>query len=94
MPYTVTIYLAAPGTPILNDGTGRAGTSRYGHAWYQLNDQSGNSVSYGFGPVEHGDPWGPGRTYNDDSSNYQNVNGTIYSRTMGQKGSVSNYCLN
>jgi Ca2+-binding RTX toxin-like protein len=76
---TVTVHIAGPGTQLKNDGTGNPGTSSVGHMWYDLNDGSGNTASYGFAPVEHGDPFGPGQRYDNDSSNYQTRD---YSRTI------------
>ena len=71
---TVTINIADRGT-----GLSQGGTSSVGHMWYELNDGKGNSASYGFAPIEHGQWRGPGQVYNNDSSNYQD---RAYTRTI------------
>jgi len=76
---TVTINIAGRGTNVSDDGTGNPGQSSVGHMWYELNNSQGQSESYGFAPVEHGDPFGPGKRYDNDSSNYQSRD---YSRTI------------
>lgn len=72
--YTVTVYLAAPGTPLTLSG----GTSAAGHMYYTLSD--GKQVdSYGFAPVEHGSSSGQGKVYDRDLRDYKDP---YYSRTM------------
>lgn len=67
---TLTINITGRGTPVANDGTGNPGASVLGHMWYSLDDGNGSKRSYGFAPIKHGDPWGPGKVYNNDDSNY------------------------
>lgn len=72
-PYTVTVYVAAPGTPL--DG---GGTSAAGHMYLSV-EHGDWSRSYGFAPIEHGATSGPGAITYRDSQNYQNP---YYARTM------------
>jgi len=72
--YTVTVYVAAPGTPLLVS----KGTSAAGHLYYVTSDGQ-NSYSYGFAPIEHGASSGPGKRFPDDNKDYQNP---LYARTM------------
>lgn len=76
MPYTVTIYVAAPGTPLLING----GASLPGHLFYTTNDGE-NKNSYGFAPVEtaHGSMFAKGKIYSNDIDNYQKP---VYARTI------------
>lgn len=76
-PYTVTIYTALPGTPLMEEGK-QVGTSAAGHMWYQVSDGEVRK-SYGFAPREHGATSGPGKGYDTDTSAYQNP---VYARTM------------
>jgi hypothetical protein len=84
--YTVTIYTAAPGTPLLASKTGqpRIGedgeplTSQAGHMFYVISDGSKRN-SYGFAPVKDGDFNGPGRLADDDEAVYTNPR---YARTL------------
>ncbi|WP_043693863.1 XVIPCD domain-containing protein [Luteibacter sp. 9133] len=73
--YAVTIYVAAPGTPLLLDG----GTSLPGHMYFSTEDATGNKRSFGFAPIEHGSASGPGRRYDSDVDNYSKP---VYARTM------------
>ena len=59
--YTVTIYVAAPGTPLKQGGTSEAGHVYFKTAHAKL------ETSFGFAPIEHGVIKGPGRVYNDDA---------------------------
>ncbi|MFM0251494.1 hypothetical protein [Paraburkholderia sediminicola] len=65
---SITINISGSGTPLAEGGI-----SSVGHMWYQLNDGSGNSLSFGFAPAgnHQGEPFSPGQIYNNDSSNYQ-----------------------
>lgn len=74
MTYIVTIYIAAPGTPLAEDG----GYSTPGHMYYSISDGR-SSKSYGFAPIEHGQLKGEGMVYKNDVSNYSNP---MYSRTL------------
>ncbi|MDR6095956.1 XVIPCD domain-containing protein [Stenotrophomonas sp. SORGH_AS_0321] len=71
--YTVSIYVAAPGTPI--EG---AEPSAAGHVYYETSDGI-NSSSYGFAPIAHGVVTGPGEVKRDDVQKYENP---FYTRTM------------
>lgn len=71
--HRVTIYVAAPGTP-LNSG----GTSEAGHVYYSISEGQ-RSESYGFAPLIHGQSSGPGKVYHDDVADYKDPR---YSRTM------------
>lgn len=74
MAYTVTVYVALPGTPLENGKTSQAG-----HVWYKIADTASNtSKSYGFQSV-NGTPGGPGEVVDTDTKNYQNP---YYSRTL------------
>ncbi|MBB5878204.1 XVIPCD domain-containing protein [Xanthomonas sp. 3498] len=72
--YTVTVYVAAPGTPTLLSG----GTSAAGHVYYAIDDGTTKN-SYGFAPKNHGDYSGPGKVFNNDVKDYKDP---YYSRTM------------
>ncbi|HUA81100.1 MAG TPA: hypothetical protein VL997_12060 [Dyella sp.] len=83
--YTVTIYIAAPGTPLLDkqgvpqlDKHGNAVTSEPGHMFYVLSDGQ-NSKSFGFAPLVHGSLDGPGKTYDSDKLTYLDP---LYARTL------------
>ncbi|WDS34761.1 XVIPCD domain-containing protein [Pseudoxanthomonas sp.] len=72
--YTVTIYTAAPGTPLEVS----KGTSAAGHMYYSTFD--GNErQSYGFAPIKHGAKSGPGEVKHGDVDDYKDP---YYSRTM------------
>lgn len=75
--YTVTIYVAAPGTP-LQDG----GTSLAGHVYYTIS-AGHEDLSFGFAPATHGASSGPGKVFEDDLERYQRP---LYSRTMEVSG--------
>ncbi|WNH44545.1 MULTISPECIES: XVIPCD domain-containing protein [Xanthomonas] len=72
--YTVTVYVAAPGTPTLLSG----GTSAAGHVYYAIDDGTTKN-SYGFAPKHHGDYSGPGKVVKNDVKDYKDP---YYSRTM------------
>ncbi len=72
MPYTVTIKIAEPGTP-LKDGT----PSTPGHMWYSISDGNHRN-SYGFAPIEHGAIKGKGQVTADDGE----YRSTYYQRTL------------
>lgn len=71
--YTVTVFVAAPGTP-LRDGS----TSAAGHLYYQISNGE-SEKSYGFSPQKHGVVVGPGRVSTEDAQTYQSP---FYGRTM------------
>ncbi|WP_369977197.1 XVIPCD domain-containing protein [Xanthomonas bundabergensis] len=72
--YTLTVYVAAPGTPLLLS----RGTSAAGHVYYAINDGT-VSNSYGFAPAKHGESSGPGKVFDSDAKDYKDP---YYSRTM------------
>lgn len=62
--YTVTVVIAAPGTPLYKDGKqdqvdGALQTSGPGHMFFVLSDGGEESISYGFAPIMHGQMNGP-----------------------------------
>ncbi|MFO1390582.1 hypothetical protein, partial [Cellvibrio sp.] len=61
----LTVNISTKGT-----GLNTGGVSAVGHMWYQL---SGQPRSYGFAPSTHGEAFGPGQVYSNDSSNYQST---------------------
>ena len=71
--YTVTINVAGVGARTTNNGR----RSRAGHMWYSLGDGT-KEDSYGFGPIEPGDPSGPGERKPNDNALYPER----YSRTI------------
>lgn len=71
--YTVTVFVAAPGTPLLAGGTSNAG-----HVYYKV-AHGQDEVSFGFAPIEHGVITGPGMVYNNDAQQYKDP---YYARTM------------
>jgi len=77
--YTVTIYAAAPGTPLKSSPNE---PSAAGHMWFSIKyikgDGSGKDKSYGFGPLETGIR-GPGHVITTDSEDYIDP---YYARTM------------
>ncbi|WP_367344949.1 XVIPCD domain-containing protein [Stenotrophomonas bentonitica] len=72
-PYTVTVYVAAPGTPLKNGGTSAAG-----HMYLSVSHE-GETRSFGFAPAVHGARSGPGAVTGGDVTNYSNP---FYARTM------------
>ena len=77
-PYSLTIYTALPGTPLVDMGGKPDGRSAAGHMWYLLSDGKSEN-SYGFAPREHGASSGPGKGFDTDTRAYQNP---AYSRTL------------
>jgi uncharacterized Zn-binding protein involved in type VI secretion len=65
--YVLTIYAAAPGTPLAIDG----GTSLPGHMYYTVSDLKSPTESFGFAPIAHGSLMGPGDVVRNDLANYQ-----------------------
>jgi hypothetical protein len=74
--YTVTVYAAAPGTPLTQM---KGATSIPGHMYYATQVNGGEQQSYGFAPAKQGSIDGPGRIVPDDVKDYANP---LYSRTM------------
>ena len=83
--YTVTIYVAAPGTP-LQDG----GTSLTGHVYYTIS-AGHEDLSFGFAPAVHGTTSGPGEVFKRDVEQYQNP---LYARTIEIRGEQYQKLLN
>ena len=71
--YTVTIFVAAPGTPLRAGGTSSAG-----HVYYKV-AHGKDEMSFGFAPIEHGVVTGPGMVYINDTEQYKDP---YYTRTM------------
>ena len=71
--YTLSIYVAAPGTPLRAGGTSDAG-----HVYYSISDGA-KTTSYGFSPIAHGVVSGPGDVGNSDVDDYKDP---FYTRTM------------
>lgn len=76
-PYTVTIYVAAPGTPIHKSESDVAEASRAGHVYYSISN-GGTENGYGFSPIESG-MRGPGHVVRNEHEMYRNP---AYARTM------------
>ncbi|MBB5862933.1 XVIPCD domain-containing protein [Xanthomonas sp. 3058] len=81
--YTVTIVIAAPGTPLYEEGKqqiidGVPVTSGPGHMFFITSDGN-QATSYGFAPINHGQTNGPGLIYNTDADEYH---APVYSRTL------------
>jgi hypothetical protein len=80
-PYSFTVYVASPGTPIVN----RDGTVEYsvpGHVYWSISDGK-ETRGFGFAPIEPGAIQGPGRVNPDDHTRYRNP---AYERTMAVTG--------
>ena len=75
--YTLTVYVAAAGTPLLDREGDAIGSSRVGHVYYSINDGQ-NERGYGFSPIESGMA-GPGHVVRDEFEVYK---APAYSRTM------------
>jgi hypothetical protein len=72
-PYTVTVYVAAPGTPLRSGGTSAAGHM------YLVAEHGTERESFGFAPIKHGATSGPGAVTNEDLAEYGNP---YYSRRL------------
>lgn len=75
--HTVTVYVAAPGTPIQQPGSDETQRSRVGHVYYSISDGQ-IEQGYGFSPIESG-ARGPGRVVQNEHRTYEDP---VYSRTM------------
>lgn len=71
--YTVTIYVAAPGTPLSSGGTSAAG-----HMYFQVSDGALHK-SFGFAPTLSGETRGPGSVRIRDVAEYEKP---FYARTI------------
>jgi hypothetical protein len=67
------MYVAAPGTPLLEGGSSAAG-----HVYFAISDGKTQS-SYGFSPIESGAASGPGKVSTADVEEYQRP---FYKRTL------------
>ncbi len=68
-PYTVTVYLAAPGTPVAGkDGTTHSSSA--GHAYFMVADGA-KKDGYGFSPIKTGIT-GPGHVVKGEFETYEN----------------------
>ena len=83
--YTVTVYAAAPGTPLLDPETGQPKmedgkpvTSLPGHMFYVISDGR-QRESYGFAPIQEGQIKGPGSRHAEDEATYKDP---FYARTL------------
>jgi hypothetical protein len=88
---TLTVYIASGGTTVNSEpNTGQAGTSQFGHMWYQVSPDgtSTNASSFGFAPdpTHNGSPFAPGQVYTNDTSNY--------SPNPSAGGAVTSYTVN
>lgn len=75
--YTLTVYVAAPGTTI-RQADGSTQPSLPGHVYYALSDGVGEPKGYGFAP-EPSALVGPGKVNTDEFSKYE---APVYARTM------------
>ena len=76
--YTVTVYIAAPGTPIHKNG--KLDHSLVGHLYYKVSDGTeAGTKGYGFAPAKEGQPFGPGKVKHDEYKEYQ---GPVYERQL------------
>lgn len=75
--YSVSIYVAAPGTPIADPMNANA-TSAAGHVYYAILKGS-ERMSYGFTPLEHGVVRGAGGVTGEDLKLYKSP---FYRRTL------------
>jgi hypothetical protein len=76
--FLLRIYIAAPGTPYIKEGQPPT-ISAVGHMWYSVQEVGGALTSYGFAPITHGQPNGPGEIIRDDVKCYQNP---LFTRVM------------
>lgn len=84
--YTVSIHIAAPGTPmfldeepIIDPKTNRQQTSLPGHMFYSLQKNDEKPSSFGFAPETPGRLWGQGKPQFEDINTYLNP---AYKRTL------------
>lgn len=86
--YTLTVYIAAPGTPLTDDKgqplidskSGTQDRSMVGHVYYKISDGTEKGTTgYGFAPEKDGDPFGPGEVQRKEYEKYQNP---IYERQL------------
>ena len=73
--YTLTIYVAAPGTPTLKGG--EKDTSTVGHVYYSISDGN-RQMGWGFAPTSSFPIW-KGKVVNNEFNIYQNP---VLERTM------------
>jgi hypothetical protein len=75
--YTLTLYVAAPGTPIRQQD-GSTQPSLPGHVYYSVSDGD-RERGFGFSPIAHGTMRGPGRVVRNEHTAYEQP---LYGRTM------------
>ena len=75
--FTLTVYVAAPGTPIRQQD-GALNPSLPGHAYYSISDGRLDQ-GFGFSPIEHGKARGPGQVVRNEFQMYLEP---LYARTM------------
>lgn len=69
--YTLTVYVAAAGTPVITDK--KQDYSSVGHVYYKISDGSAQgTVGYGFAPAIEGKPIGLGKKKLNEFKEYQN----------------------
>lgn len=72
--YTLTVYIAFPGTPCNDEPNSLAG-----HMWVSVDDNLRKVKShYGFAPIKHGDPYGPGEVKLNDIEVYKKYKTIIF----------------
>lgn len=86
--YTVTVYVAAPGTPLTKEdgsplllpGSNKQDHSVVGHLYYKVSDGTvAGTKGFGFAPKKEGEAFGLGEVKKDEFKKYQNP---IYERTL------------
>lgn len=86
--YTLTVYIAAPGTPLtdnkgqplIDSKSGKQDHSVVGHIYYKISDGTEDGTKgYGFAPEKDGDAFGPGKVQEKEYEKYQNP---VYERQL------------
>ena len=65
--FTLTVKIAAAGAKMKDESP-----SYFGHMWLSVHG-NGETLSTGFGPVNHGDPNGPGKIFYNDNERYLDI---------------------
>ena len=76
--YVLTVYVAAPGTPLTNPEDTPGQTSAAGHMYYGIK-HGAEKLSFGFAPRDHGVSKGPGKITDFEVNNYKDPR---YQRTI------------
>lgn len=85
--YTLTVYIAFPGTPCNNESDSLAG-----HMWVSVDDNLRNVNSYyGFAPIKHGEPIGPGEVKLNDIEVYKKYKKIIFPITEEEYQAAINF---